>query len=125
ERVSSQRRDDRFQTVVPAGAAALPQSNRAKWQSEIIANHDQRLRRLDLVLGTQTANCFAAEVHVRLRFHQLYAFSFDDTASDQRLAFASLNADTRFGRQLFNQHKSQIVTRMRVIISRISKSNDQ
>src|SRR5205814_9034700 len=125
EFIRSQRRDDRFQAVVSAGAAALPQANRAKRQREIIANHDQRLRRLDLILGSQTTNCFAAEVHKGLRLHKLYALRFDDSGANQRLAFATLNADNRFGRRLVNEHKSQIVTRMRVIVSRISKTNDQ
>src|SRR6266550_1849154 len=40
ELVSPQRRDDRFQTVVPASAAARAQTNRAKGQSQIVADYD-------------------------------------------------------------------------------------
>jgi hypothetical protein len=39
ELIRSDRRDDRFQTVVPTSRAALAYANLADWQREIIRNH--------------------------------------------------------------------------------------
>src|SRR5712692_7993708 len=65
--VGPQRADNRLQTVVPAGGAPRTQANAAKRQSQIVADHNQRLSYvIHFVLRRQTRNRFATQIHESL-----------------------------------------------------------
>src|SRR6185295_1859695 len=70
ELIRPDRRDNRFQTVVPTSRAALAYANRSERQREVIRNHDELIdRRLALNLREQTRDRLSTQVHEGLRFY--------------------------------------------------------
>src|SRR3954470_13925633 len=99
EFVTSQRGDDRFQTVVTASRSAFTNPNATYWQSEIIGNHNHILLRLiHIVLRKQTRNGLTTQVHECLRLHQFHGDLVNNTTSNQRIALTSRDGDSCLSR---------------------------
>jgi len=69
-------------------ASLAPQTNLSEWQIRVINRHNHPFGR-DFVKTRERRNCFAARIHVSLRFAQNYLETRDlDPALPPRVAFA-------------------------------------
>src|SRR5215208_2863064 len=82
-------------------------------------------RRLAVELCQQTGNCVATQIHEGLRLREFCSRARNFTAAYERTALAPADHDSFVMGQLVNQHEPEIVSRLRVLISRVSKANYQ
>ena len=109
---------------MPAVRAFRPDADAAKWQCQIIRDHDHSLDR-PLLFSKQTAHRLAAQVHVRLRLDELDRSIFNFRSTNVRAALFTLNLRLALFRQQIYEHKPEIVPRPFVLSARISQTDDE
>jgi len=124
ELVRSQTINDRPQTILSSVRTFRPNPYRAERQGQIVRNSDQ-LFDAAARLFEQAAYRFTAEVHIGLRLCQLDLLPPDNGLPDQRPALVAFDLRLLLTSKQIDEHKSEIVSRPLVILSRIAESDDQ
>src|SRR4030095_10089526 len=110
-----------LQPIMSSGTATCAKPKLPERQRHIIEDHEDRLCR-DLVESRQVSDSLTAQVHVRLRLQQPRAAGSGDLRLPSLLR-APFGA--RFASKTIDDHKPNVVPRVRVLAARISQADDE
>src|SRR3984893_6095392 len=119
--VGAKLHEDRFKSVVAAGAPTQAQSKPAKWQSEIVEHHKDFLR-TNFVELRDGMERLATAVHVSHRLDQNYVVVLGNECAPLCRSFPGRS---KLRGQAIGHEKTDVVPRLLVFAARISQTGNQ
>src|SRR3981189_1213317 len=123
--VGTQGAEDGFHPVVPRRTPSPPDANRPQRQVELVVNHNQVPRHIDLMFRHQFPHRKPTQVHVGFRFGQDRLLTGDRCPRGQRAALAIPDFEPESIGDPINRQEPEIVRRELVLDSRIAQTDDQ
>src|SRR5262245_56536581 len=120
----AQRRDDRPDAVVAAGAAAAAELQAVERHVQLVV-HDDRVAETNLPEAGDARDRLPADVHELHRPAQQDALALDGRLGDLRAKLLARRRGASAARQLLGDHEPQVVPVVRVLPAGIPEADDQ